>query len=197
MFMTTHARASQSVILSQLAFAICCVNYGSRLFHLFLPFQEYRGYLWVKIAHRFLLENSQNLRGSYRDRLGSHPIISYAPSQDPLPWRYARQPLLVSRSYCEHTLVELDQFFHRYFHIIPLSHLILLLIAHLCGAIVLPKCCASLCSCKAILPSTKWTLLLNRRLQWPLLRRTSGRFGLVYVAPAVCLPLILIHIHYV
>ena len=61
-------------------------------------------YLLVKIAHRFLLENSQNLRGSYRDRLVSHPIISYVLSHDPLPWRYARQPLLVSRSYREHTL---------------------------------------------------------------------------------------------
>ena len=32
-----------------------------------------QGYLLVKIAHRFLPENSQNLRGSYRDRLDPTP----------------------------------------------------------------------------------------------------------------------------
>ena len=98
--------------------------------YLHIYISRIQGYLLVKIAHGFLVENSQNLRGSYRDRLGSHPIISYAPSQDLLPWRYARQPFLVSRSYREHTLVELDQFFHRYFHNIPLSYSIPLIIAH-------------------------------------------------------------------
>ena len=46
-----------------------------------------QSYLLVKIAHRFLSENSQNYVDPRGGRQGSYPLISYASPRDPLPWR--------------------------------------------------------------------------------------------------------------
>ena len=59
----------------------------------------------------------------------SHPCISYALSQDPVG-KTIRLAAIVGFSLLLRTRSELDQFFHRYFTAIPLSHLILFLIAH-------------------------------------------------------------------
>ena len=78
----------------------------------------------VKIAHRFLLENSQNLRGSYRDRLVSHPIISYALSQDRCHGDTPGSHSWFLAHRREHALIELVVFFfHRYlfYNIFPFN----------------------------------------------------------------------------